>query len=377
MTVRAAWAAVAAGILLTTAGCGLLLRRFPEIRTDVAIREGSESCGVRRAREDRAERLRRDVEAIAFERSHRRRVELDRARGYVEAKLEDVATTNDTIRLATHPYAIEVRWLDAIRRRADVSGCADCWEDQKREMLEGEFHNVELVVPGHDPDAPEIVVGAHYDSDTCESKGVNPGADDNASGVAALIELARMAAEKQRARTIRFVAFTNEEEPFFHTPAMGSLVYARGLADADVPVAAMLSLETLGFYSDEAGSQDTLGIAGKIYDLPDTGNYVALVADHRSACLVERVSAVMRDETLVRVEGIAAWAGIPGVDWSDHWSFWQIGVPAVMVTDTAPNRNRCYHRPCDRPDRLDYPKLAEVVAGLDRVLDDLAEADEE
>lgn len=88
------------------------------------------------------------------------------------------------------------------------------------------------------------------------------------------------------------------------------------------------------------------------------------------------MSAVLRDETLVRVEGIAAWAGIPGVDWSDHWSFWQIGVPAVMVTDTAPNRNRCYHRPCDRPDRLDYPKLAEVVAGLDRVLDDLAGADE-
>lgn len=153
---------------------------------------------------------------------------------------------------------------------------------------------------------------------------------------------------------------------------MGSLVYAQELADARIPVAAMLSLETLGFYRDEAGSQDTLGLAGKIYGFPDTGNYVAVVGNHRSACLVERVSASLRDDTRVRVEGIAAWAGIPGIDWSDHWAFWRIGVPALMVTDTAPNRNRCYHRPCDRVDRLDYEKLAEVVAGLDHVLDALA-----
>ena len=372
MTGRGASTAMVAVVLLTVAGCCWPLTRFPEVRTGVAIREPDEVCGVCEDREARARRLRSDVESIAFERSHQERAALERARATVERRLGALATPSGAVRLTTHPYAIEVAWLDAIRRRATISKCADCWEDQERAMLEGEFHNVELVVTGSDPTAPAIVVGAHYDSDTCESKGVNPGADDNASGVAALIELARMAAPKQRARTIRFVAFTNEEEPFFHTPAMGSLVYARALENAEIPVAAMLSLETLGFYSDEAGSQDTFGLAGKIYGLPDTGNYVALVANHRSADLVERVSLVLRDETRVRVEGIAAWAGIPGVDWSDHWSFWQIGAPALMVTDTAPNRNRCYHRPCDRHDRLDYAKLAEVVAGLDRVLDDLA-----
>lgn len=199
-------------------GCRLLLTRFPEVRTSVAIRAAEEACDVREAREDRARRLRDDVQSIAFERSHQRREALDRARRTIERQLDLVARLDGRILRVTHPYAIEVPWLDAIRRRADISKCAECWEDQKREMLEGEFHNVELVVPGDDPDAPAIVVGAHYDSDTCESQGVNPGADDNASGVAALIELARMAAEKPRARTIRFVAFTNEEEPFFHTP---------------------------------------------------------------------------------------------------------------------------------------------------------------
>jgi len=371
---RQGWLFVLALLLGGGAGCGWLLTRYPEFRVDVAIREADETPAVREDRRARAQRLQDDVEAIAFERSHRKRKELERARGIIEQRLRSFATADGKVELVTHAYPIEVGWLEDIRRRAHDAGCVDSWNEQKREMLDGVFHNIELVVRGTEPKAPAIVVGAHYDSDACESKGVNPGADDNASGVAALIELASMAAAKPRARTIRFVAFTNEEEPFFHTPAMGSLVYACALTDAEVPVAAMLSLETLGFYADEAGSQDTLGLLGKlIFGLPDTGNYVAVVGNHRSASLVERVSAGLRGDTKVRVEGIAAWAGIQGIDWSDHWSFWQIGVPALMITDTAPNRNRCYHRPCDRPDRLDYGKLAEVVAGLHRVLDGLAD----
>lgn len=359
MTARAMLAALVVAVLLPVTGCGWPLQRLPEHRTGLVIRD------VNRDRSERAARLRASVEAVVGERSYQRRSALEDAATEVTAAFG--AIRGDTTKRL--PYRIEVAWLDAIRARARTAGCDANWASQAAGLLAGKFENVELVIPGMHPEMPAIVVGAHYDSDTCESRGVNPGADDNASGVAALIELARMAADRPRARTIRFVAFTNEEEPFFHTAAMGSLVYARRLGGG---VEAMLSLETLGYYVDDAGSQSTPAFASAVYDLSDTGNYVAVVGNHRSAALVGLVSDVLRHRARVPIEGFVAWAGIPGVAWSDHWSFWKIGVPAVMVTDTAPNRNRCYHRACDVPERLDYETLAEVVLGLDHVLDHLA-----
>lgn len=237
---------------------------------------------------------------------------------------------------------------------------------------------MELLLPGTSG-AGTVVVGAHYDSDACESRGDNPGADDNASGVAVLIELARKLASTEpngatRAQNIRLVAFTNEEEPFFHTDAMGSACYAR-CELANVCVTAMLSLETLGYYPMEPDTQQYPTFVQRLWDLPTIGNFVAFIGNPASRQLVQTIMRDFRGAVTFPVEGLVAASWVPGVDWSDHWSFWREGWPAVMVTDTAPNRNRCYHQPCDVGKRLDYDSMAVVTQGLVAVVDALARAD--
>jgi hypothetical protein len=214
-----------------------------------------------------------------------------------------------------------------------------------------------------------VVIGAHYDSvPDC------PGANDNASGVAALLETARLLAPADPARTLRFVAFPNEEAPYFDTDAMGSLQYARRCRAAGEDVVAMLSLETLGCYRDEPGSQVyPLGLGAVGY--PPAGNFVAFVGDTTSRDLVLRTIDTFRRTTQFPSEGLAAPAWVPGVGWSDHAAFWREGYPAVMVTDTAPFRYPEYHTPEDTPERLDYDRLARVTLGLARVIADLAGAE--
>jgi Zn-dependent M28 family amino/carboxypeptidase len=211
-----------------------------------------------------------------------------------------------------------------------------------------------------------VLIGAHYDS----VQG-SPGANDNASGVAALLEIARLLAEKRPARTVRFVAFVNEEAPFFYSKEMGSRVYAHRAYERGDNIVAMLALETIGYYVDTKGSQHyPLPLYSLFY--PDTGNYIAFIGNLSSRTLVRQSVASFRRHTAFPSEGIAAPGWLGGIHWSDHWSFWQEGYPALMVTDTAPFRYPHYHARSDTPDKIDYPRLARVVAGLARVTVDLA-----
>jgi len=229
-----------------------------------------------------------------------------------------------------------------------------------------EVRNLETGIPGAARAGEIVVVGAHYDSVAGAV-----GANDNGSGVAALIELARLARGSKPARTLRFVAFVNEEPPFYHSDAMGSRQYARRSRESNESIVAMLSLETVGYYSEQPGSQRYPFPLGFFY--PSTGNFIAFVSNLASRALLHEALASFRRHAAFPSEGVAAPAFIPGVDWSDHWSFWQEGWPALMVTDTAPYRYPHYHTAQDTPDKVDYERLARVVTGLHGMLRDLAQ----
>ena len=232
----------------------------------------------------------------------------------------------------------------------------------------GEVRNIEIEVTGEGRRDEIIVVGAHYDSVSGA-----PGANDNGSGVGAMLELARLFYGSRPARTLRFVAFVNEEPPFYHSDAMGSRHYARRSRERGENIVAMLSLETIGYYSDRPGSQHYPFPLGFFY--PSTGNFIAFVSNLSSRQLLHEVIADFRRHAEFPSEGLAAPAFIPGVDWSDHWSFWQEGWPALMVTDTAPYRYPHYHSAQDTPDKVDYERSARVVTGLYRMLRDLSHSD--
>jgi Zn-dependent M28 family amino/carboxypeptidase len=225
--------------------------------------------------------------------------------------------------------------------------------------------NLEMERRGTAGGSEIVVVGAHYDTVLG-----SPGADDNGSGVAALLELARLLRGRPLRRTLRLVAFVNEEAPFFQTDEMGSLRHARRCRERDENVVAMLSLETIGYYSDVPHSQSYPAGLGLVY--PHTGNFIGIVGDLRSHTLVQRVGAAFRKGTSVPCETAAVPGFIPGVGWSDHWAFWQQGYRAAMVTDTAPFRYPAYHTADDTPDKLDYERTARVVAALADVVTELA-----
>jgi hypothetical protein len=205
----------------------------------------------------------------------------------------------------------------------------------------------------------DIVVGAHYDTVPG-----SPGADDNASGVAVLIELSKIFLNLK----IRFVAFANEEAPYFLGPEMGSYVYAR---ERGAGVRAMFSLEMLGYYRDAPGSQNYPAPLGLFY--PNRADFIAFVGDLGALPLVRRSIKSFRKHARFPSEGLAAPSMIPGVSWSDHWSFRKHGTPAVMVTDTAFYRYPHYHLPSDTPEKLDYERMARVTHGLAAMLKELNE----
>ncbi len=213
-----------------------------------------------------------------------------------------------------------------------------------------------------------VVVGAHYDGvDSC------PAANDNGSGCAATLALAKRFAGSAPQRTIRFVLFANEEPPQFLSEEMGSLVYARACKDNGDDIVAMLSLETIGYYSDVPGSQ-IYPVAPLGWFYPSEGNFVSFVGNMGSRGLTRKVTGLFRTHAQFPSEGAALPGWIPGVGWSDHWAFWQAGYPAVMVTDTAPFRYPHYHKKTDTPDKLDYERLARIVDGLEAVVAELAGA---
>jgi hypothetical protein len=225
-------------------------------------------------------------------------------------------------------------------------------------------HNIEVEIRGTRPEI--LVVGAHYDSVFG-----SPGANDNASGVAGLLALARRFAGKPCEQTLRFVAFVNEEPPYFQTEEMGSLVYAKRCKARGDKISAMISLETVGYFSDEPKSQN-YPVAGLGFFHPSKGNFIGLVGNTGSRALLRSAVAAFKRTRKLPCEGAALPAAIPGIGWSDQWAFWQCGYPAIMVTDTAPFRYPHYHEPTDTPDKLDYDRFALVVSGMEKTIAELA-----
>ena len=228
-------------------------------------------------------------------------------------------------------------------------------------------YNLAVELPGSSRHDEIVVVGAHYDT----VRG-SPGANDNATGIAAVLELARLLAGQPLPCTVRFVAFVNEEAPFFQHDTMGSWVYARRSRTLGEQIVAMLSVETIGYYSDAVGSQHYPFPFGLFY--PRTGNFIGFFGNIASRVLVQRSIAAFRQHTAFPSEGVAAPGGMMGIGWSDHWAFWQEGYPAVMITDTALFRYAPYHTRNDTPDQVTYDRMARVVAGLARMVTTLAGA---
>ncbi len=226
-------------------------------------------------------------------------------------------------------------------------------------------HNIEAEINGARPEI--LLIGAHYDSVLG-----SPGANDNGSGVAALLALARRFAGKTAQHTLRFVAFVNEEPPYFLSDEMGSLVYAGRCKARGDKISAMISLETIGYFSDAPHSQiyPSRGL-GIFY--PKVGNFIGFVGNMHSRALLRRVVALFRNHAKIPCEGAALPSFIPGVSWSDQWSFWRHGYPGIMITDTAPFRYPYYHSASDTPDKLDYDRFALVVSGMEKVIKDLDE----
>jgi hypothetical protein len=223
------------------------------------------------------------------------------------------------------------------------------------------FRNLEATLPGTTRAQEVVILGAHYD--TAEDA---PGADDNASGVAGVLELARTFAQARQARTIRFVFFPNEEPPSFPTANMGSRHYATAARARNDQITAMLSIESIGYYDTEKGSQRYPFPLNLAY--PDVGDFIGFVSNLKSGPLLRRAIAAFRAHATMPTQGAAAPAWVPGVWWSDHWSFWREGYRAIMITDTAPYRNPFYHTPQDTADKLDYGRMARVVDGLTHVV---------
>ena len=241
-------------------------------------------------------------------------------------------------------------------------------------------HNIEAEIAGGQQGAavssppPIVIIGAHYDSVFG-----SPGANDNGSGAAAVLALAQRFAARETERhppqrtpnrTLRFVAFVNEEPPYFLSGEMGSLVYARRCKERGDKISAMISLETIGYFSDAPHSQ-TYPSPGLDVFYPKVGNFIGFVSNVKSRALLRRVIALFRKHAKIPSEGASLPAFIPGVSWSDQWSFWQHDYPAIMVTDTAPFRYPYYHSSNDTPDKLDYDRFTLVVSGMEKVIEKL------
>jgi hypothetical protein len=219
------------------------------------------------------------------------------------------------------------------------------------------FSNIIATKKGNSSADEVIIVGAHYDSVVG-----SPGADDNASAVAGLLELARLFSKQDTDKTIKFIAFVNEEPPYFQTGQMGSRVYAKEAKKKKENIVAMISLEMIGYYSQNRRSQEYPLFLGLIY--PDAANFIGFVSNLGSKSLADKLTKSFKKHSEFPVEKIAAPGIVPGIDWSDHSSFWKYGYKAMMVTDTSFYRYFHYHSQSDTYEKLDYESMAEVVKGL-------------
>jgi hypothetical protein len=259
--------------------------------------------------------------------------------------------------------------LEAAARHIEATLTDLGYAPQRQEYVERgrSVRNIEVVIEpsGSGADVESYVVGAHYDS-----AGFSPGANDNATGVAATLELARLLRDLKPSKTrLRLVFWVNEEYPFGKTPDMGSYHHAEALKQRGERVIGAISLETIGYFSNEPGSQLFPSPFNLVYE--DRGNFVAFVGLPGSRSFVHHAIDAFRRHTAFPSIGGVAPDFIKGIGSSDHWSYRQMGYPALMVTDTAPFRNPQYHKTTDLPDTVDYQSLARVTKGIERMLREL------
>ncbi len=261
--------------------------------------------------------------------------------------------------------------LQSLQRAADhiTSELAGYGYDvslQNFEFDRNTYTNIIAEIPGKKTPEKVLIIGAHYDTVTG-----TPGADDNASGIAALLELARLLSDSSSNKSVRFVAFALEEPPVFRSRFMGSYIYAESLKQKEEDVEGMICLEMIGYFTDRPESQ-LFPLSFFRWLFPDTGNFITLISDFRSRGFLKQVERTFRKGSDLPVESMATFSFIPGVDFSDHRSFWEFGYDAIMVTDTAFYRNPNYHAHGDTPETLDYKRMTDVVLGLKSSIGGLA-----
>lgn len=296
-----------------------------------------------------------------------------------EVSRQKNVTETDTVlmdRLRSHVYTLSHEIGDRTVRRYDnlqqsqryiVGQLQSYGYDTRLQpyfVAEKEVNNIIAAVKGSIQSEKIVIVGAHYDTYH------NPGADDNASGISMLLELARGFSGKQPAYTIEFVGFVNEEPPYFKTSRMGSRVYTASLKEHNRNIHAAIILESIGYFTNAVDSQWYPPFFGPFY--PNQGNFLAFVGNHQSRWLVNKAASSFISETSFPVQSIATFPLVKGVDFSDNWSFWQEEYPAVMVSDTALYRNPNYHQQSDTYETLDYTSMTEIYEGLQEVLQELA-----
>lgn len=296
---------------------------------------------LRPAQQEIARRMRADVEHLAGPLAERNAFHPStyfECECWLRSRLIELGLQPQILRYKVH------------RSGAAGVGCANIWSDLVGASKPGEI----------------VVVGAHYDAIDG-----SPAANDNATGVAAALEVARALAPLYQSRTppsrtLRIALFANEEPPFFWTDEMGSFVLARHFKARGDKIVAMLTPETIGYYSSVPGSQTYPLPLGRLY--PTTGDFIAFIGMGESRRLVKRCVGLFREYAQFPSQGAALPGIVPGVGSSDHWSFWRMGYPALMITDTAPFRYPYYHTPEDTPDKVDFDKAARVVEGLTHVV---------
>jgi len=225
-------------------------------------------------------------------------------------------------------------------------------------------HTYRNVIASFGPATGErIIVGAHYDAHE-----EFPGADDNASGVAGLIELAKLLSNQRLPLRVDLVAYTLEEtrRPRRGAPGVslyGSTVHAKSLLRDRASVRVMFSLEMIGFFSDREKSQSYPSSVLRLF-YPDRGNFLVVCGRLREGWMIRRIKSAMLAASELPVYSFNAPSFVAGINRSDHAVYWAAGYPAVLVTDTAFNRNPNYHNAADVLETLDYHRMAMAVQAV-------------
>ena len=296
----------------------------------------------------------------------------DRLLGFIMSVEEQALTQN--LRTHVEQLAGEIGERNVFRPQAlqaAASYIEHQWEQQgyaverlAYEVLGVRCLNLEITRSGGERKREILLIGAHYDT-VIGSQGAN----DNASGVSALLEISRLFASIEPAVTVRFIAFVNEEPPFFMSRQQGNMVYADAARQRGDDIRLVASIETIGWYSNEPNSQSYPLLFNLFY--LDRADFIGIVSNFRSRAAMRRLAATFRENSEFPLESTAMFPFVPGISWSDHRSFWRQGYRAVMITDTA-FWYRHYHAPTDTPNKLAYPELIRVTSGLFAAFSELA-----